>query len=367
MNCTDCMVGRIALAAAVIALTLTATHAQTPGRDARAPAAVSGQDGAAPPITPAQIENAEARIAAATAIVDRLDREAQARGLSGRWRQATLETLLPLSLEGLRRVEQRAFSVDALTAATREAAEDPGALGEVNRDLVYTPFTPCRFIDTRNTGGKIAGVRGFDVDNPGSTYGGSGACDPVAILGIIARNVDQIAALAMNVTLVDTSTAGTPGFVAVKPTAAAPGTSLLNWYQQGPTIQIANQGVVSLDQSGGLGGLVDEFVIQTSGAVHIVVDLFGAFIPSQATPLDTISMAAHVTVPHLAAMGVESPVCPLGYILTGGGCYTDTIDHRLSVSYPGGGDNRWACRGHNLSGLDSVLRAIATCSRIPGR
>lgn len=364
MNCTHCMIGRSALAVAVMVLALTAAHAQTPGRDATTSGAAFGQAGTPPSFTRAQIEEMEARVAAAQMMVERLAPEAKARGLASTWRQATLEMLLPLSVERLQEIARQPLSLDAVAAAAREPTDDSGALGDPSRDLVYWPIPPCRFIDTRVIGGKIDGVRGFDVDNP--NYGGSAGCDPVALFGIAARNVDEIAALAMNVTLVDTSTAGTPGFVAVKPNAAAPPTSLLNWHQQGVSVQIANQGIVSLDQSGGPAS-VDEFVIQTSGPVQIVVDLFGAFIRPQATLVETVQVSDFVVVPHLAAAGVESPVCPAGYMLTGGGCYADLANHWLSVNYPGGGDNRWACRGHNVSGVSSVLRAYAVCSRVPGR
>ncbi len=299
---------RVAVSAAAIVLTLLPAHAaQSPGRSAPVHGAVvvSGRDLVPPPPSREQLEDVDARIAAATALVDRFGRDAKARGLASSWRQATLERLLPLSLEGLHRVAQQAPSLDALAAAAMEAADDPSYVGNRASDLVYTPIAPCRFIDTRNAGGKIVGVRAFDVDKPGSSYGGAGACDPVSLLNIATRNSAFIAALAMNVTLVDTSTAGAPGVVAIKPTAAAPTSSLLNWSQQGPDVQVANQGVVSLD-SNSL-GQDEEFVIQTSGAVHIIVDLFGAFILPQATPLDTVHLFSSIVVPHHAATGIESP------------------------------------------------------------
>lgn len=361
------MLGPLVGTIGIIAATLAVTHAQAPGPGTSRQGVVwPGRNIAPARITQADVEAVEARVAAATALIDRFERDAKAEGRAEGWRQATLESLLPLSLEALHRVAQQAFSLDALAAATREAAGDADLLGQGNRDLVFTPIVPCRFIDTRQAGGKIAGVRGFDIDNPGSAYGGAGACDPAAILGLLPRNSDQIAALAMNVTLVDTSTAGAPGVVAIKPTAMAPASSLLNWHQQGVGVQVANQGVVSLDQGGGSGD-VDEFVIQTSGPVHVVVDLFGAFIRPQATALETIHLFNSILVPNLAATGVESPVCPAGYRLTGGGCFTTHYGHLLSISYPGGGDNRWACRAHNTTGVDSELYARAICARIPGR
>jgi hypothetical protein len=80
----------------------------------------------------------------------------------------------------------------------------------------------------------------------------------------------------MNVTIVDPSTS--PGFLAIKPTAAAPTTSLINWYEAGPAVQAANQGIVTIDQDVPTAA---EFVIVASGPVHVIVDIFGAFIAPQ--------------------------------------------------------------------------------------
>ncbi|MGH9200645.1 MAG: hypothetical protein ACRD2A_05360, partial [Vicinamibacterales bacterium] len=361
------------LVATLLTASAIALVSSTVGAQRSQPAREDGTTGLAPGRTPQareisqrQLDRLEARIATANAIATRFEREARALGLTSDWRRATLETLLPLSFEDLRRVEQEAFNLDALANATRAVTmepanaprttvtDDPSALGDLNRDLVYTPIAPCRFIDTRNAGGKIVDIRGFDVDLTGASYGGAGACNPISLLGVPFS--DYIGALAINVTVFDTSTASAPGFVAVKPSAAAPTTSLLNWYEQGPTVQVANLGIVSLLQSF-VQEVPNEFLVQTSGAVHIIVDIFGAFIMPQATALQTQHLFESVVVPHLAAGEIESPSCPANFTLTGGGCYTDQFGNVLSLSYPGGGDNRWACRSHNTSGVDSILFA----------
>ena len=48
----------------------------------------------------------------------------------------------------------------------------------------------------------------------------------------------------MNVTIV--APAAAPGFLALKPTAAAATSSFLNWYEAGPSVQMANMGVVTI-------------------------------------------------------------------------------------------------------------------------
>ncbi|MGH9200646.1 MAG: hypothetical protein ACRD2A_05365 [Vicinamibacterales bacterium] len=351
-----------AVVAAAIALILP-TQAQTRQAGTGAAGHASSRANKAErTISSKQFERLEARIATAHAIVRRFESEANARGLASGWRQATLDTLLPLSLERLRQVEQQAISLDGVLALAHNTVDDPTALGNPDRDLVYTPISPCRFIDTRNIGGKINGVRAFDADQAGSAFGGAALCHLAQLF--LSNGADEIAALAMNVTIVDTSAAGAPGFLAVKPAAVAPVSSLLNWYEQGANVQVANQGIVSLRQDN---STQNEFVIETSGAVHVVVDVFGGFLAPVATELQTEQIFQLVVVANGAIGEVESPVCTPGYKLTGGGCFTDQNHHYVTLSYPGGGDARWACRSLNASGGASALFARAICARVPGR
>jgi hypothetical protein len=306
-------------------------------------------------------ERAQARIDAAIAIVNRFESEAKARGLGSGWRQASLETLLPLSLDALRQIDQQAFRLAALSDAVREAASDPNLVGDPDADLSYTPIMPCRFIDTRfYIDGKINGVRGFDIDNTGATYGASGACAPASLFGVSGT---QIGALAMNVTVFDTADPPAPGFVAVKPTAASPTTSLLNWYDRGPTVQVANQGIVSLFQGGG-----SEFVIETSGSVHIIVDIFGAFIAPE-TALQHVIVADSVPVANGANGALSSPACPTKYTLTGGSCTSFQLNHLVTVDAPSTGPTSatWFCASTNNSGIASALSVYAVCTRPSGR
>ena len=51
------------------------------------------------------------------------------------------------------------------------------SLGDSANDLVYKPIAPCRFVDTRVAGGKIAGSRTFDISQAGNVYGGDVNCN----------------------------------------------------------------------------------------------------------------------------------------------------------------------------------------------
>lgn len=309
--------------------------------------------------TQRQLENAEARIAAATRILNRLTTEAKALGRADGWRQASLESLLALPLDRLQRVEQSAFSVDALATSLMEAASDPNVLGSDTEDLVYKPIVPCRYVDTRNVAGKIVGgvPRGYDIGNAGNVYGGQGTCVPNTMFG---PPQDDIAALAMNVGITEPN--GAPGFLAVKPTLAAPVTSFMNWFAAGVHVQLANAGIVTLDQNV---GTAEEFFIQTSETTHVTVDLFGAFIAPQATPLQRVLKVANVSVPNNTTGFLTTPGCDAGYVLTGGGCSTSLDEHHLEGSEPGA--SSWSCISRNHSGFTSNLSATAICARVPGR
>src|SRR5690242_19361613 len=69
-------------------------------------------------------------------------------------------------------------SYASTVSAMSSVKATPKLLGDASTDLVYRPITPCRYIDTRNVGGPISGFRDFDLHNTGTTYGGSGSCDP---------------------------------------------------------------------------------------------------------------------------------------------------------------------------------------------
>ncbi len=323
--------------------------------------------------TAAQLQNMHERIALAGEVVDRLEADAKRRGFADGWRRASLESLLSLNLAALRQVHQRSFTAEALPGVIAEVGDDPTLLGNPNKDLTYIPITPCRYIDTRNVGGPIAATtRTYDIDNNGSLYGGAAACNPTAIFGV--ANADQVAAIAMNVTIVSPAVA--PGFVAIKPTAASPVTSLVNWYEAGASVQVANQGIVTLLQDA---AVPDEFVIQTSASVQVIVDVFGAFAPPQATDLNTW---VNLTPRDLGAneiYEVYSPTCPAGMSVTSGGYLMYGFDQPapsgnrpvkgISNAVLQGYDlaDRWLCQGKSGSASFTQVLCFVVCARTRGR
>ena len=184
-------------------------------------------------------------------IVARMEPQARADGLAPGWRQSTMSTLYALSnetLAGMMGVRSVNDLPDAIAHAKRVA---PKALGSSTEDVVYTPITPCRYIDTRDVGGKISGTRSYDLDLNSYTFSAiKCASDPYGIFG------STLAAVAVNLAIVDPS--GAPGFATIVPHQAATNVALMNWYEAGPTVQASNSAIVTINP----GGLAPEIDIQ---------------------------------------------------------------------------------------------------------
>jgi len=217
---------------------------------------------------------------------------------------------------------------------------------------VFKPFTPCRFLDTRNVGGKLAplpAVRPFDIAQNGAAYGGDAGCAPVTLAGVASD--DQIAALA-------------------------------NWSTASPSTQDSNAAIITMDQT----VATDEFEIFASSPVHTIIDLLGAFTAPQATALDCSTFtSASSTAGDLAPTEAKifSASCGAGYRLTGGGCNyftpaggaplpTDNkvIVNRASQPFDAATqtwENRYICQMTNNDTIIWRAQARAICCRVPGR
>src|SRR5258706_3819739 len=88
-----------------------------------------------------------------------------------------------------------ALAVGSTVSAQEKAAstgKGPLNLGDSQADLVYTPVTPCRIIDTRLAGGPIAGgttrsfrVTGTDLSAQGGSATGCGIPSGPATAAVI--------------------------------------------------------------------------------------------------------------------------------------------------------------------------------------
>jgi hypothetical protein len=328
----------------------------------------TGSDAKAVQVAPVQLtagQKAEAqqRMVFAKSIIARLESEANQMGLAAEWKQATLNILLSNSSSRLAQIARIGGYQATISAATtgKGLAVEPKAFGSTTDDLIFKPWTPCRYVDTRVVGGKIAGTRGYDLSLNGASYGGVAGCDPTTLAGV---GENSFGGMAMNITIVDTSTAGVPGFLAARPAGSAGLTSLVNWYVAGATVSDANAAIVAMDQTIG----ADEFELVTSGPVHAVVDLFGAFIAPNPTPLQCVNTAESSTlVAAGASFSLDPPACPAGYSQVSARCraeFFNTFNWATIGSSLGAGSD---CQGTNTSGVAHNGYAMATCCRVPGR
>jgi hypothetical protein len=233
--------------------------------------------------------------------------------------------------------------------------EDPGAygtlaLGDVDKDLVFTAVPSCRIVDTRLAGGAITGGSFRIFSGRGladfSTQGGS-ATD-------CGLNGGGVRALSINVTAVAPPATG---FATVYPSLIATPVAATMIYQTG--ITLSNGATVGLASNG-------NFRIFSERTVHYVVDVVGYYGEPVATAL---SCTNETSGPFTVTSGNRSftnVACPAGYTVTGGGAATGTnLNSFINAGHAVG--NAWFSSVQNNSGVTRDYTHYATCCRVPGR
>jgi hypothetical protein len=225
------------------------------------------------------------------------------------------------------------------------------ALGDTTRDLVYTPITPCRIVDTRNTAaGPIAGngTRSFiaaGLSNFTSQGGSATDC---------GMSAQAPSALALNVTAVSPSFAG---FATVYPFGTSrPETASVNY----AAFQIINNAIITPIPTPVASS---DFTIYTFAQSHFVVDIVGYFDNPVSSPVDCVSGAA--TVVSIPAGGSDTVAaandCPVGYGDAGVNCESSSWD--MPLVWVSGVQ----CAARNNGTSAANLSASRRCCRIPGR
>lgn len=229
------------------------------------------------------------------------------------------------------------------------------ALGSSGSDLVYTPITPCRIVDTRLVGGALAAqstrsFRSFTATDFSSQGGAPSNCG-------IPANVSAISAK-----ITSPLPAGNGYFTAYPFGEAQPFASSLN-YNLGLTL--SDETHIRLCRP----GCSSEFNVFTFAQSQLVIDVTGYYAEPEATALDcTIAQQSG----NLALLGGLQPKfvnCPAGYTATGGGC-GGPLGITVSNSEPNalaGQPIGWKC--DLVGSLLSVIsyQVNATCCRVPGR
>jgi hypothetical protein len=232
----------------------------------------------------------------------------------------------------------------------------PEALGSFGSDLVYTPVTPCRIVDTRNAGGVIAAglTRTFDVDNTTSFAGQGGVATPCGIPYGVAS------AVAMTITVTQPSAWG---WFTAWGLGTMPLSSVIN-YAANETL--ANTTIVPVVPGAG-----NDFSLYSSATAHAIIDVVGYYAAPVATALDCTTVSSAVTdVPNNAWTSVDAN-CPAGRTATGGGFNTP----EGTLGYPGvwvttlPNGNGWRSWVDNQAagGGTRRIQTFVNCCRIPGR
>ncbi len=242
----------------------------------------------------------------------------------------------------------------SLAPQSMRAANLTKALGAATSDLVYTPITPCRILDTRVAGGTIAGgfSRDFNAVVGGggnfSSQGGSATdCGGVA--------AGQAAAV-INVTAVTPAGAG---FATVYPFGVTrPLASSVN-YTAGAVI--SNTVVTRLPNP----LTTKDFTIFTFATSDFVADIVGYYAPPQATALDcatvsgtptNVAAGAYASLPTLFCAANYTPVA---LSISAG------ENVLVADSYTAGNAGQIFVR--SLSANAQNVTAKLMCCRVPGR
>ena len=215
-----------------------------------------------------KLQIAQAKLARMQQIADRFSAEALALGFADNaWRFELVNHLMRADQATIGRVEAAADLRSALQAAATPSVTGPRAdsLGEATNDLIYVPITPCRIVDTRNSGagGNFAASESRTYTYMGGAAQGGATCTftPGA----------TPAALAINATVVSSGLGNNPaafGFLSIYPEGGSPTSSWMNYLGSDTK---ANAGVAAINQSSG------KFSVFAQNPTHVIVDLFGVF------------------------------------------------------------------------------------------
>lgn len=218
-------------------------------------------------------------------------------------------------------------------------------------DLVFTPLTPCRIVDTRVAGGTIpAGTaRGFKAWGANFSAQGGNAAD----CGIPQNT--YVAALALNLVVIS-PTAG--GYITAYPyDATRPTASTVN-YVAGDIV--ANGAIVKVSQA----SLAFDWNLYSLATTDFLADVTGYYSRPKGTNLSCTNPPETTLVVTPGILGsLPIPACPVtnSYSSIGGYCYTDGTDMQSYTGAIGG-----ECKMKNLGTSSATITAGRRCCGVPG-
>ena len=282
---------------------------------------------------------------------------------SGEWASRMGPTLANADIANLERAasagDLQSMNLALLGNARTLANPMPGGIaakiGTAGSDLVYTPLTPCRIVDTRLAGGPIPtnGSRSFAAFTATSfaSQGGDGTnCN-------LPANVS-----ALSVKITASRPVGDGYFTVYPSNEAKPLASSLNYLAN---VDLSNESHFRLCRP----ACTSQFTVYSLLQSDVVIDVNGYFAEPVATPLDCTVAQQTGNLDLLGGLQARTVSCPAGYTATGGGC-GGPLGIGISNSHPistGGQPSGWSC--DMVGSLLSIVsyQVSATCCRIPGR
>ncbi len=296
-------------------------------------------------------------------IISNLYSDAHHRGYVD-WQEEMLDALYKADNEKLLAVYQQHDYDSVVSILTGEPATSKldsssiniaNVIGDADKDLVYTPLSPCRIIDTRlGGGGKLpkGGSRSFSINGNTSAQGGRPNCG-------VPDGVSEPPAAVLNVTV---SKGDGNGYIIAWPAGTGrPNASIINFRTNQ---DIANTSVLTTSVIAG----VNEISFFTSQSTHLIVDVMGYFSKPSASPLES-----SVEVQNLQVGAGEDTVlvtsCDEEYIATETGAYAYSQNGTLIRSnliltdnYPvAGKNNMMTCRITNNSKENITAYCLTKC------
>lgn len=243
-----------------------------------------------------------------------------------------------------------------LTFATTAFAQ----IGSLSSDLVFTPVTPCRIVDTRSAGGAVLGgaTRTFKAWGLNYTAQGGSSTD----CGLLQSN--DVAALALNLLVI---TPAGDGFIKAYPVGAPePNASALNY--KGNDV-LANGAILKVSQTS------SDWNLFTVSTTHFVADVVGYYSKPKATALECVTAVnALTTIPAntnatAATNTIPAPVCDSAYTKTATSCsfYGTQMVLRKTETSPIDNGSTSFCVYDNPAATAQTVFITSTCCRIPGR
>lgn len=222
-------------------------------------------------------------------------------------------------------------------------------LGDVDRDLVYTPLAPCRLFDTRGHSSAMGAVGQIFLPNSRRNIVPSGRCD-------IPTNGVKNLFISFTIWNNTSNSGGYITFLA----PSAPVRTLNHVFEFGNAWNASSTLVPT--------GPAGEFEVYVAAAkAEVVVDVLGYFASPQATALDCVSVdGAPVQIPAAATVDADA-TCSAGYSITGGGCTSTTTGGLETLSRIVDATSSFRCSAKNVTAGPLDLTPQARCCRVPGR